>query len=78
MSELPKRMTTRAKNAAIHPGAVDAKRPRRGKQEIQQERELAVSKKHENKNKKEEGINRIAALEDELARADAEAKNLPA
>jgi hypothetical protein len=69
--------STRTKNADTHPGAV-VQSKRRSTSEVKLAREEAEAKKQQKLRKKEDGINRIASLENEMALDDAKAKKTPA
>jgi hypothetical protein len=65
------RPVTRSKNANQHPGKVVQMRKRRTKAEVEEERALLRAKKEAEKQKKDEGIARVAQLEDKMALDDA-------
>ena len=72
------KVTTRASNAAKHPGVIDGggvKRKRQTWAEMQADAEKKELEKVSVEKKKTATINRIAALEDQMAKQDIEAKN---
>jgi GH15 family glucan-1,4-alpha-glucosidase len=65
------RPVTRSKNANQHPGRVVQVKKRRTKAEVESDRALLLAKTEAEKQKKNEGISRVAQLEDKMATDDA-------
>ena len=69
------RMATCSKNADQHPGTVDRAKKRQSKAEIEEEKEFQRIAKEEKKAKRQNGIMRIAMLEDKMAAEDQNANS---
>jgi hypothetical protein len=69
------RPVTRSKNASQHPGKVLQMSKRRTKAEVEHDKALLRSKKEAETQKKNEGIARVAQLEDQMAIDDANIGN---
>jgi hypothetical protein len=69
----PTRPTTRAKNANQHPGKIGQIRVRRTKAEIEHDKAVLREKKQAEEQKTNEGIARVAQLEDKMALDEADA-----
>lgn len=69
------RPTTRAKNANQHPGMIGQTRKRRTKAEIARDEALLLAKKEAEKKRKDEGIARVAQMEDKMAINDANVRS---
>ena len=61
------RPATRAKNANQHPGRIEQPSKRRTKAEMDHDRALQQEKKEAEKKRKNDGIARVAQLEDKMA-----------
>ena len=66
------RPSTRSKNKDAHPGqpVIDAKQPRRSKQEMEEVRAKKAQDQEEEKNRLEKNLKTAAQIEDELLQED--------
>jgi hypothetical protein len=77
MSQQPSRIQTRAKNSTEHPGAIVKKRTRRTKQQMADFRAETAAKKQAVDDEKKAKVQKVAALESQIANANNDMDVMP-